>query len=509
MDAGEGRLEAPGIRVVGLGPGRWSQLTIGALGCLLEADRIIFRTTVHPTVELLRARLRPSAVVESFDGRYEQAASFDALYADLVSSLLEAALAAPRPIVYAVPGHPLVGERSVHLLLAQAPSRGVGIEIVDGLSFLEPLLDALGIDPLAEALQLADGAALLEPEEASTATPWRPGSPRQLQTGRPLLVGQVYDRRVASACKLWLLERYPPDHEVQVLAAAGTAGARRRGVPLGELDHSEAFDHLTSVYVPALDPLRDVRAPTAIPYIAARLRAPDGCPWDREQTMESLKPHLLEEAFEAVAALDAGDPDEMVEELGDLLLLITMLAQIAEEAGQFDLPQVVETVAGKLIRRHPHVFGEVRLGTAGAVVQNWERIKARERQGSGSALDGVPSAMPALIASQVMQRKAAAFGFDWPDVAGVYAKLEEELREVRESAPDARLEEVGDLLFALVSLCRHLRLDAEEALRRANAKFRARFEAVEALCAARGVDLGALDAEALDALWREAKSQDL
>jgi tetrapyrrole methylase family protein/MazG family protein len=323
-----------------------------------------------------------------------------------------------------------------------------------------------------------------------------------------LLLGQVYDRRVASACKLWLLERYPPDHEVRVLAAAGTAEARSRRVPLADLDHSEAFDHLTSVYVPALDPLRDMRASTAIPYIAARLRAPDGCPWDREQTLESLKPHLLEEAFEAVAALDGGDSEATAEELGDLLLLITMLAQIAEEAGQFDLPQVEETVTGKLIRRHPHVFGEMRLGTAGAVVQNWERIKAGERRG-GSALDGVPSAMPALIASQVMQRKAAAFGFDWPDVAGVYAKLEEELLEVRDAAPDGKLEEVGDLLFALVSLCRHLHLDAEEALRRANAKFRARFQAVEALCAVRGLDLGALDAAALDALWREAKSQDI
>ncbi|HWE60346.1 MAG TPA: nucleoside triphosphate pyrophosphohydrolase, partial [Chloroflexota bacterium] len=253
--------------------------------------------------------------------------------------------------------------------------------------------------------------------------------------------------------------------------------------------------------------LADARGLATLPYIAARLRAPDGCPWDRDQTWQTLKPHLLEEAHEAVSALDAGEPDAVAEELGDLLLLITMLAGIGEEAELLDLPRILETVNGKLIRRHPHVFGALKLASSDQVNQQWERIKAGERATETSVLDGVPDAMPALIASQVMQRKAAALGFDWPDVQGVIAKVEEELGEAqRATTPEERLEEMGDLLFALVSLCRHLSLDAEEALRRANVKFRARFVAVEQLAHARNEDLSSLDAAALDALWQQAKA---
>lgn len=509
MHGEPGDLPAPGIWVVGLGPGGWGQLTIGALERLLAADAIHFRTLVHPTVALLRDRLRAGTSVHSFDQAYEQAASFDVLYAEIVDALLLHAQASARPIVYAVPGHPLVGERSVHVLMEQAPVRGVAVAIEDGLSFLEPVCAPLRLDPLAASLQLVDGAALLDSAPASMVAPWLPGSPRLLQTGHPVLLGQVYDRRVASACKLWLLERYPPGHAVTVLGAVGTTAARCVTVALSDLDHSEAFDHLTSIYVPPLDPLLDARGTAALAHVVARLRAPDGCPWDRDQTISSLKPHLLEEAFEAVSALDGDDPEAMAEELGDVMLLITMLAQIAEEAGQFDLPQVMESVTTKLIRRHPHVFGEARLASAGAVVQSWERLKAAERRDGASALDGVPAAMPALIASQVTQRKAAAFGFDWPDAAGVFAKLREEMEELRAAEASDRLEEAGDLLFAMVSLCRHLGLDAEEALRRANAKFSARFRLVETLCAERGLVLGSLDAETLDGLWREAKSRDL
>lgn len=502
---------APAIWVVGLGPGDFSLLTLGALERLQRADSIIFRTLVHPTVEPLRARLRPEQQVRSFDDRYERATSFDALYAEIVEALLEAARAAEAPIVYAVPGHPLVGEQSVLRLLAEAPGRGVAVEVTDGISFLEPLLRVLGIDPLERALQIVDGAALIafEPYAEGEAQParWQGLSPRVLATDRPLILGQAYDRRAATGCKLWLLERYPPEHPLQVIMAAGTPEMRARTVPLAELDHSAAFDHLTSIYVPPLDRLADPRGLATLPYIAARLRAPGGCPWDRKQTWDSLKPHLLEEAHEAVAALDAGDLDEIAGELGDLLLLVTMLAGIGEEAGTLDLPQILEAVNAKLIRRHPHVFGSADVASAEEVVRNWERIKAGEREVAVSALDGVPAAMPALIASQVLQRKAAALGFDWPDAQGVIAKVREELDELQRAAThEERLEEMGDLLFALVSLCRHLALDAEEALRRANAKFRGRFVAVERLALEEQRDLSALDAAALDALWERAKA---
>ncbi len=494
------------LSIVGLGPGDWSLLTIGALDALLAAERIFLRTAVHPSVAPLRTRLRPEQQVQTFDALYDRAESFDALYAQIVAILLDAAAASASPVVYAVPGHPLVGERTVHLLLAEAPARSIQVRVVHGLSFLEPVAAAVGLDLLAASVQLIDGTTLLTGDTAELAAPWRFPSPRLLDTGRPLIIGQVYDRRVASACKIWLLERYPVDHPVAVARAAGTGEEAVRTVTLATLDYSDLFDHLSCLHVPPLDPLQDRRSLAAVPYIAARLRAPDGCPWDRKQTLASLKPHLLEEAYEAVAALDADDTDGLVEELGDVLLLIVMMAQIGEQDGAFDLPGVIEGVAGKLIHRHPHVFGDQRLATAEAVVQNWERLKEQERAPSTSALAGVPVAMPALLAAQVMQRKAAALGFDWPNIAGVYAKVEEEIGELREASAAHQLEEAGDLLFALVSLCRHLRLDADEALRLANAKFRRRFEHVEAMSAAQGLSLGALDPATLDRLWESAKS---
>lgn len=503
------------IAVIGLGPGDFGLLTVEARQRLGAAEQIFFRTLVHPTVAPIRAELRAEQRVASFDGMYEQAASFDELYEALADRLLDEARQAVSPIVYAVPGHPLVGERSVARLLALAPARGVAVEIVDGLSFLEPLFRVLRLDPLDASLQIVDGASLEAPlgavlaegAEAAGGAAWEGLSPRLLATDRPLLIGQIYDRQVASTCKMWLLERYPPTHQVQVAASAGTDEVRLRLVELAELDHRIDFDHLTSLYVPPLARLADPRGLATLPYIVARLRAPDGCPWDREQTWDSLKPHLLEEAYEAVAALDDADADAVAEELGDVLGSVVMLAQIGAEQGLLDLPAVLEAVNGKLIRRHPHVFGDLSLGSTGAVVANWERIKAAERPAKTSALSGVPLGMPALIAAQVMGRKAAALGFDWQQIDGVWAKLREEIAELEGAAtPEHRLEEVGDLLFTVVSLCRHLALDAEEALRRANAKFRARFTAMEREAVATSQDLAALDAAALDRLWLRAKA---
>jgi tetrapyrrole methylase family protein/MazG family protein len=494
------------IDIVGLGPGEWSQLTIGGLERLLTAEQVFLRTLVHPTVARLRASLRSEQRLHSFDDQYERALSFDTLYATIVDQLLTAALIAAEPIVYAVPGHPLVGERTVTMLLEDAPSRGVETRVFDAVSFLEPVCTALRVDPLSTSMALLNGAALLDEVGAALIGPWTGISPRLHPVGRPLLIGQVYDSRVASAVKLWLLERYPGTHEVQVVTAAGTSEQRLRRVALAELDRGGGFDHLTTVYVPALDPLEDVRGLGSLPFIVARLRADDGCPWDRKQTLDTLKPHLLEEAHELVAALDSGDLEAVVEELGDVLLQVVMLSQIGEEEATFDLPSVLETSVTKLVRRHPHVFGNTKLHSAEAVAQNWERIKATERGASVSALAGVPASMPSLIASQVMQRKAAALGFDWSRIEAVYMKVLEELEEVRGAEPQHTLEEAGDLLFALVSLCRHLHVDADEALRQANAKFRRRFEAVESLCRQRGLMMPELDAKGLDALWEEVKA---
>ncbi|MDZ4230405.1 MAG: nucleoside triphosphate pyrophosphohydrolase [Dehalococcoidales bacterium] len=239
--------------------------------------------------------------------------------------------------------------------------------------------------------------------------------------------------------------------------------------------------------------------------IIARLRAPDGCPWDREQTHASLRENLLEECYEVMEALDEGDTGKLREELGDLLMQIVMHAQIAREAGDFELGDVLAGISTKLVQRHPHVFGSLKVTGTAEVLRNWEHIK-REARGDASMLDGVPRQMPALGYSQEIQRRVARVGFDWEDIDGVIDKLVEEVGEFKQSATDEqRAQEFGDLLFTLVSVARHLEIDAEAALREANRKFYRRFSAMEELCRQRGMSFADLSFAEQNALWEEAK----
>jgi MazG family protein len=255
-----------------------------------------------------------------------------------------------------------------------------------------------------------------------------------------------------------------------------------------------------------------------MPWISDRLRLPDGCPWDREQTHQSLRNHLLEEAYEVYDALEAGATPDLAEELGDLLLQVVLHAQLAAEEGVFDLTDVQATLATKIVRRHPHVFGEAEARTASDVNRQWEQVKAAERAEAGEtaatkgALDGISGSLPALAASREMQERAANIGYDWPSIEGVLDKVIEETEELREAeaADDAPgwAEEFGDLLFVLVNVARKRGVDAEAAMRAANAKFRRRFGSVERAAAAQGVTLRELDFAALDALWDAAKAEE-
>lgn len=266
-------------------------------------------------------------------------------------------------------------------------------------------------------------------------------------------------------------------------------------------------------YVGPVAPQLAVGGGWAMPWISARLRAPDGCPWDREQTHSSLRKHLLEEAYEVYDALDRGATPELAGELGDLWLQIVLNAQLAAEAGVFDLTDVQAAIAAKIVRRHPHVFADAVAATASDVNRQWERIKTDERVASASttegALDGISPSMPALAASQEMQERAANLGYDWPTVDGVLDKVAEEVGELQQARTDAdRAEEFGDLLFVLVNLARRTGIEAESAVRSANAKFKRRFASVERAAAARGVALRDLDFDALDALWDAAKVEE-
>jgi tetrapyrrole methylase family protein/MazG family protein len=429
--------------------------------------------------------------VQSFDALYEEHARFEDVYAAIVERLL--AMAASGEVVYAVPGHPLVGEATVRELLDRAPAAGVEIRIIESLSFVEPVCTALGIDPLTEQLQLVDA---LNPRVDPT---------------RPAIVAQVYGRRAASNLKLALLEYYPGEHTVTVVRGAGTHHRVTETLVLAEIDHDEGrFDHLACLYLPALTLEQNLRTFEGLRGISHRLYAPGGCPWDREQTHASLKPFLLEETYEVLAALDDDDPTRLCEELGDLLLQFTLHTEIAEEAGEFTYGDVFQHINAKLLRRHPHVFGDAVVQSADETWANWQRIKAQEREQKSEAersiLAGVPVSMPALAYAQAVQERAARIGFDWPNVDEVLDKLVEELRELQETTShEQRREEFGDLLFVLTNVARWLKLDAEEALRMAGRKFSRRFARMEALARERGLELHGLALSELDALWNAVK----
>ena len=438
------------LTIVGLGPGDAALLTAEAHAVLAAAPEVWLRTSRHPTV----AGLPAGPAYHSFDEIYEREPTFDAVYASIVARVLDLA-ARPGGVVYAVPGHPLFGEATVRALLLRAHEAGVAMRIVAGISFVDTISTALGVDPLEDGLLILD-ALSLDPRG------------RRLLPERPTIIAQVYDRRAASQAKLALLERYPPEHPLRIVRSSGGPHAEIVATTVARLDHVDAFDHLVSLYLPPLPAIEDTRSFEGLRAVVARLRAPDGgCPWDLEQTHESLKRYLIEEAYEAVDALDAGEPHRLSEELGDLMMQVLLHAQVAEDADEFVIEDVLESIATKLIRRHPHVFGDVTVENAHEVIRNWDALKKGER-GAAPLLDAVPIAMPALAQAQSVQGRAAKAGLAPPPQSPVEAS--DLLHKL--AAGDATIDALGDLLSGIVSLARIHDLDAEEALRLAVRRFR-------------------------------------
>jgi tetrapyrrole methylase family protein/MazG family protein len=538
------------ITILGLGPGDANLLTRAAWDLLEHTSVLYLRTAIHPTVAALPEQLE----LRPFDALYEAAADFGAVYDRIAVELVERAQRGAQ-IVYAVPGHPLVAEATTRRLLALARERQVATRIIAGLSFVEPVCEALELDPLEHGLQLLDALDLVVAEDQNGLVvssrlsvaeadrsqttdhePWTtdgawseiqgigrytpPLLPFPLAPTRPALICQLYSRHVASHVKLSLMERYPAEHPVVLVRAAGVAGEQRIwSVALRALDHQRDLDHLTCAYLAPLAPLADLRGPEGIAYVVARLLGPGGCPWDREQTHESLRPELLEETHEVLEALDAGDMAALAEELGDILLNILMHSEMARQAGDFDMGEIYAQIATKLIRRHPHVFGTISVGGSDDVLRNWEAIKQAERAEKGQVqrgtLDGIPAGLPALASAQELTRKAAKQRFEWPELGDVWNKLHEELRELREAAasngdePDRRRrieEEFGDMLFAASNLARWLEIDAESALRMASSKFRRRFMDMERRAQEQQRTLKELNIDEMLALWAQVKT---
>ncbi|WP_405154617.1 nucleoside triphosphate pyrophosphohydrolase [Paenibacillus sp. FSL K6-0108] len=493
------------LTVVGLGSGDADQLTVGIIKKMKHAATLYVRTLDHPVLNDLK---QEGLEMTSFDAIYEAKDSFPEVYDEIADRLLEAARKGEpgTEIVYAVPGHPMVAEASVRLLKERCPQMGISLRVMGGESFLDEAFIRLGFDPI-EGFQLLDASSL----NTELVQP-------QLHT----LIGQVYDVFTASDVKLCLMDVYPDDYPVFVGHALGVQGQEIiHKVPLHDLDRIEGYGNLSLIYVPKNtdDALRR-RSFARLHEIVNILRSPGGCPWDQEQTHQSIRKNLIEETYEVIETIDEDDPDHMKEELGDLLLQILLHSQMEEEVGTFNVYDVIEGLNDKLIFRHPHVFGEQQAENADEALQNWEQMKAEEKKRKGqhlqqtSVLDGIPRDLPALMKGYKLQKKAAKVGFDWDDVEGVFAKIEEELVELKEavqhnqSAEERKLE-LGDLLFAAANVARFIDTDPEEALAATNRKFIQRFRYIEERLREQGRTPSDSNVDEMEQYWQEAKKAGL
>lgn len=502
------------ITIVGLGPGDPGMLSLQVWEQLNSEMPVYVRTAIHPTVEWLGQK---GIKFMTMDHHYREADTFESVYRRIAEEVVKAAHMGP--LVYAVPGHPMVAEESVRLILTMAAREGLETRVLPAMSFLDALSAALKLDP-CQGLHIIDALRL----DVQAPDP-RVGT----------VLTQVYDRITAGEAKLALMDYYPDEHEVTVVRAAGVPEEERiERVPLYQMDRLNWIDHLTSIYI---DPLtegvdnnketpegEDEGAGVDTVYncsfpldplveVMGALRAENGCPWDREQTHETLKQYLIEEAYEVIDALDEGQMYKICEELGDLLLQIIFHAQIARENKQFDMNDVVQAITEKMLRRHPHVFGATKVKNSQEVLINWDKIKAQEQgasPGKKSFLANIPRGLPALLRAEKVQVKAARVGFDWPSYHGAVDKIKEELNEVLQALEEAQAsavaEELGDLLFAVVNLARLLGVEAEGALTRTTNKFMKRFNYIEQQAIMAGQNLPDLTLEQMDKWWEEAKS---
>ncbi len=493
------------ITLVGLGTGSPDALTLGAIRAFRQAGNapIWLRTRVHPTVSWLEEN-EGVAFARSFDDLYESASEFDEVYTAISAQVIEASKAHGH-VVYAVPGHPMFGESSVSKILAQAEGQGIDVEIVAATSFVETVVS--GAKHEVAQVNIVDALALPDLLDMYRAYP----PPFALD--RPNLVYQVYDRDTASIAKVALLDYYPASHPIVIVGANEAGETQSKTVALEELDRpAQSFDHLTSLLVPALPEHAHHHDFYALLNIMARLREPDkGCPWDREQTPETLRKYILEEAYEVLDAIEHGDPDKYAEELGDLLLQVVFHAQLAREDYSFTIDDVIGHIVNKLIRRHPHVFGDVDVEDAEEVLRNWEAIKRTEKgyEDRISVLDGVVRTLPALSRAQEISKKAAKAGFEWDDIEGVFDKLHEEIAELREARLSGDKEhiasELGDLLFTAVNLARFEKVDAEDALQKMVNRFIGRFKKIEEVAESRHLKVSDLTQPQMEEIWQEAK----
>ncbi|HDK7158200.1 TPA: nucleoside triphosphate pyrophosphohydrolase [Clostridium botulinum] len=480
------------INIIGLGPGSKESITLGTIDSLKTVDKVFLRTEKHPTVEYIN---KLGITYETFDGEYEVGESFDDVYNSIAKSLIEASKDYS-DIIYAVPGHPLVAEKSVDILIKLCRQNNIKFKILPAVSFVDALMESLLLDPV-EGLKIIDAFDI-----KNQVMDKRIGT----------IITQVYDKFIASEVKLNLMNYYKDDTEIFFVRAAGIEGLEEiRKIPLYELDRQHNIDHLTSVYITKVS--NNNYDFMDLLDIMDKLRGEDGCPWDKEQTHTSLKKYLIEESYEVIEAIDNKDVDMLIEELGDVLLQVVFHSQIGKEDGFFEIKDVIQSICDKMINRHPHVFSDLEINNSNEVLENWDKIKSME-QGNETYTDSIrhiAKTLPALMRADKVQKKAAKVGFDWENIEDAMKKIIEEYKEIEDVYKSKNkvkiLEEIGDLLFSVVNVARFLDIDPENALNYSIDKFINRFQYIEDEAIAMGRSLDNMSLEEMDELWKEAKNK--
>ena len=482
------------IYVIGLGPGNVESLTLGAVKRIKSGSVNFLRTENHPTIEYFKDE---GVQYKSYDYLYDKEENFDQVYENIVKELILESKKG-KDINYYVPGNPLVAEKTVELLLKE----DLDIEIISGMSFIEPMIELVGKDPV-NGLKIVDGTVF---------------NPQMVDINVDMIITQVYNQRILSDIKLVLSEIYGDEYEIYLIHAAGVEEKEKKLlIPIYELDRNDEVDVLTSIYIPKIEKInKKVFDFNDILDIMLVLRSEDGCSWDIKQTHQSIRDAVIEEAYEVVDAIDREDIDGLVEELGDLLLQVVFHSQIGFDQGEFSLYDVTSALGNKLIYRHPHVFLEKKLEKSEEVVYNWDVLKYSKRD-IHSFTDKLKDikGLPSLMTSFKIQDKAAKVGFDWEDINGPLDKVMEEYGELVEAmeefggGAERTEEELGDLIFAVVNLSRFLDINPEVALNRTINKFINRFEFIEKTLNSEGKKIEASNLEELDVLWDKAKMHNI
>ncbi|MDI6618897.1 MAG: nucleoside triphosphate pyrophosphohydrolase [Clostridiales bacterium] len=481
------------ITIVGLGPGSLDDITLKALKTIENSKCLYLRTKIHPTVKYLDDM---GIIYKSFDDYYDKFPAFEKVYEEISKQIID--MAREHDVTYAVPGNPLVAEDTVQMILSLAKQSNIDVDIVQSVSFIDAVIKALPIDPI-DGLTVMDGLQIAN---------------IHVDTSVHNIITQVYNRKVASDVKLKLMDYYKDEQEVTMIHAAGVKDMERiEKMPLYNIDRVDWVDHLTSIYIPPAAKRRYNMED--LTEIMGRLRGNGGCPWDRKQTHESLKRYLIEESYEVLEAIDQKDEEKLCEELGDVLLQVVFHAQIAKEEGKFDLYDVTDKITDKMIKRHAHIFGNDVCLTAEDVIENWDKIKRKEQNHKTvtDVLKHVPKILPALMRSYKVQEKAAGVGFDFNNMEDAIKKINEELNELIEVYKSEEygkiIEELGDLLFAVVNVCRFLNVMPEFALNSTTEKFIRRFEYIEKSAGQLNKKLEDMTLPEMDKLWNEAKMNNI